>query len=95
MTKTVYVFDDDGYELEITGDYTPGQKGRNYLKNGDPGYPDEPAEFVIDEVKREGIKTNDYNMNPPDGLDVLSYLEDICIEKCAEEETSGDWEDEE
>ena len=95
MTKTVYVFDDDGYELEITGEYTPAQKGCNYLKNGDPGYPDEPATFEIDEVKREGIKTNEYNIDPPDGRDALSYLEDICIEKCAAEDMRGGWEDEE
>ena len=95
MKKTVYIFDDDDYELEITGDYTPDQKGCNYLKNGDPGYPDEPATFEIDEVKRDGVKTNVYNVDPPGGLDVISYLEGRCLEKCAEEDMRGDCEDEE
>jgi hypothetical protein len=30
--------------------YSPGRPGRMYLSNGDPGYPDEPAELAIEEV---------------------------------------------
>ncbi len=30
--------------------YTPGRPGCMYLRNGDPGYPDEPAELWIEEI---------------------------------------------
>jgi hypothetical protein len=33
------------YEVEV--DYTPAQVGRAYMANGDPGWPDEPAEAEI------------------------------------------------
>lgn len=51
----------------IDGDYFPARQGRMYMPNGDPGYPDEPAEFfvsgmtirgddVYDEVARMYVK---------------------------------------
>lgn len=34
---------------EVTAffDYSPGRPGRNYMPNGDPGYPDEPPELDV------------------------------------------------
>lgn len=41
-------------EAEYTAwfDYSPGRPGRNYMPNGDPGYPDDPPELVINELER-------------------------------------------
>jgi hypothetical protein len=39
-------------------DYTPGRPGCMYLRNGDPGYPEEPAELWIEEVCIGGIWIN-------------------------------------
>jgi len=46
----------DGEELcvEVQGLYYKGMKGRMYERNGDPGYPDEPAEVEIINVTRDG-----------------------------------------
>lgn len=41
--------------------YTAGRPGKMYLRNGDPGYPDEPAMVEIQNVYLHG-------------LDVLKYL---------------------
>ena len=38
-------------EVEITGRYSPGTPQVNYLRNGDPGWPEEPPEFEGDTVK--------------------------------------------
>lgn len=54
-------------DVEVTGIYTPGTPAVMYLRNGDPGYPEEPAEFegesiklVIDDklVKHYGFSSN-------------------------------------
>lgn len=46
-SMTLYIpFGDD--EAEIVGTFVPARKGCNYLRNGDPGYPPEPADFYID-----------------------------------------------
>lgn len=36
-------------------EFTPGRPGCMYLSNGDPGYPDEPAELWITEVCITGV----------------------------------------
>jgi hypothetical protein len=38
-------------DCTIHYDYTPGSPGRMYLSNGDPGYPDEPAELDLTVVQ--------------------------------------------
>jgi len=35
------------FEVEVHFTYSPGTPGRMYMPNGDPGYPDEPAEFEV------------------------------------------------
>ena len=37
-------------ELRVEGVYIPFRHGKMYMSNGDPGYPDEPAEFEITKV---------------------------------------------
>lgn len=39
-------------EAEVVCTYYPGQKGCWYQRNGDPGWPDEPPEVEIEEVRR-------------------------------------------
>ena len=41
--------------LQVNGDYSPYVPGRNYLANGDPGYPDEPSDFEPTEFYIEGL----------------------------------------
>lgn len=50
MKKTIsYEFD-----LEVEYDYIPATPGKWTLKNGDPGWPGEPAYNEIDRVKLNG-----------------------------------------
>lgn len=42
--KTQAPFCYDGMEVTITFDYRPGRPAVMYLRNGDPGYPEDPAE---------------------------------------------------
>lgn len=37
----------DGEVWNLEFEYSPGTPGRNYMPNGDPGYPAEPAEWTI------------------------------------------------
>ena len=48
MTSAVIQF--AGTDFLIEGVFQPFHPGCNYLANGDPGYPDEPAEFEIESV---------------------------------------------
>ena len=42
-------YEDLAFEVEF--DYSPFRPGRMYMPNGDPGYPDEPAEMEITSIK--------------------------------------------
>jgi len=42
---------DEGNEVEVEVDYYPGDPGRRYMPNGDPGYPPEPAEIDLVECR--------------------------------------------
>jgi len=46
MTTTI-----DDIEFEVEYNYAAGRPGVHTLSNGDPGYPDEPAEVEIQEIK--------------------------------------------
>lgn len=52
----------------ITGKYYPPRAGRMYLSNGDPGYPDEPAEFDIETFE-------------VGGEDILDALSNVFVQK--------------
>ena len=43
-------------DAEIDVDYSAGSPGVMYMPNGDPGYPDEPAECIINSFKVNGIE---------------------------------------
>lgn len=56
--KTTWTLDrETGAELEveITFEYRQGRKGIRTLRNGDPGYPDDPDELEVVAVKADGI----------------------------------------
>lgn len=47
-----HIPDGDGeQECRITFRHTPGRPARWYLRNGDPGYPADPAEVSLHEVE--------------------------------------------
>ena len=46
----------DGSDVQVDFEYHPAVPGRMYMRNGDPGYPDEPAEVEILSVIRDGDK---------------------------------------
>jgi hypothetical protein len=78
--------DDDGIDAVITYSYSPGRAERRYLRNGDPGYPAEPAEigFVSCEpAVHEGTKLDDW---------AVKYLEDNWDDalECAVEDIESD-----
>ena len=47
---------DEG-EAEYTAhfDYSPGRPGVHTLRNGDPGYPDDPPELELTDLERNGV----------------------------------------
>ena len=42
------------HDVTITFDFYPGRPARMYLRNGDPGYPEDPAECDIISVEVHG-----------------------------------------
>lgn len=56
-----------GRRLGVEYDYTPPQQGVHTLRNGDPGWPDEPEEFYI---TRASIRLPDAQW-----LDITDLLE--------------------
>lgn len=81
----------NGVEMEVTGEYYAGCRGRMYLRNGDPGYPDEPAEFSIESIEVGGVdissmfedlyyrRTNVLS-GKPEYYEVMMQIEDLCID---------------
>jgi hypothetical protein len=61
-----------GEDLEVEYDYSPREPAVMYLKNGDPGYPEEPAEAIIYEAILNGV-------------DILDDLSDTDIEDLEEQ----------
>jgi hypothetical protein len=45
----------DEQPYKVWFDYSPGRPGVHTLRNGDPGYPDEPPELVINEIERNNV----------------------------------------
>ena len=48
-----------GIEFEVFGDYIPPVPGRMYMRNGDPGYPSEPAYMEDLDIQLNGISLID------------------------------------
>lgn len=59
-------------EVVVEYYYSPGDPGRMYMPNGDPGYPPEPADV-------------DFHSVTIDGCDIQEYLNDSALEKLAEQ----------
>lgn len=70
----------DDVELQLTGNYMPRQPGKMYMSNGDPGYPDEPAEFDIIEAEITKGTVLDLILQLDTGV-VLDTLANRAIEK--------------
>jgi hypothetical protein len=43
------------HEVQADYSYSPGRPGKMYMPNGDPGYPEEPAEIEILNVYLYGL----------------------------------------
>lgn len=61
----------------IDFDYTPGHPGCWYLRNGDPGFPPEPAEVIVNSVKV---------FRGSDEIDAPEWLKQLILE-CVDDET--------
>lgn len=48
----------DDRTLEVEGSYTPSTPDVHYLRNGDPGYPGDPAELEITKVVDRATRTD-------------------------------------
>ncbi len=64
------------HEVQVDYTYSAGRPGKMYMPNGDPGYPDEPAEAEILNVWLYG-------------LDVLQYLTDNSYDSLLDTITSN------
>ena len=90
MRKTVDLLY-HGVNLTIGGDYYPGQKGSDYLRNGDPGNPPEPASYIIDDIRIgdldvlplfDGLKDTESSLDRPPYC--LDRIEELALEQIEE-----------
>ena len=51
---TVTIYADDNSPIVCKCNLYPGRSGRWYMPNGDPGYPDEPAECEVESAIHMG-----------------------------------------
>jgi len=84
-------FDPDGVFIEmpvtIEVNYTPGEKGCRYMPNGDPGYPDEPAEIEIVNIEfpKDQLKEFEFINGQVDMAEVEYLIYETVEEKYASE----------
>ena len=94
FTFSVRVFNED-LEGEIEGTYTPGSPAVMYQRNGDPGWPADPSEFEVSEVRISDFMGQKFA--PPIILDAKGQEEFVDrhqkqIKEWADE-TAADWYD--
>lgn len=80
--NVTFTYEDEQYEATVQASATYYfRKGRMYMRNGDPGYPDE-EDFDIDEVEVEAVFKDDVE---------VPYIEDMydAIEEALDD---VDWE---
>ena len=65
-----------GATFDVDFDYSTGRPGKMYMPNGDPGYPDEPAEVVINKISIDGEELTDLLSEG-----VIRRIEEVCYEK--------------
>ena len=58
-----------GHALRVEYEYSPGRPGRMYLRNGDPGYPDEPPGFAATKIE--------LRVGPHSFLDITDLIEEV------------------
>lgn len=70
-------------EYAVTGNYRKRVPARMYMPNGDPGYPEEPAEFEIEDVTvgDQSIMELLQCCWTKDGKHILDDMEVECLEK--------------
>lgn len=81
--SVVFNYNNEEYEADVLARGTYSfRKGRMYMRNGDPGYPDEES-FEIDDIEVEAVFDAEGNE--------VSYTEDMydCIEEALND---VDWE---
>ena len=70
-------------ETEYTArfDYRPGRPGRNYMPNGDPGYPADPAELYVISLERDGRTVGEEELAPDQLESIERQVGDWIIEQ--------------
>jgi hypothetical protein len=84
-----------GLMLTVTGSYYKGRPMVMYLRNGDPGYPEEPPEFEIDKIELNGEDITDFfdGLEHVRTIDRKKYWDDCYVEienLCLEEIEGGE-----
>lgn len=87
-----------GFLLTVEGDFYPAVRGRDYLRNGDPGFPDEEDAFSITKVSPCGspeditpffedlyFRSHSFKDGHPVFTMALDELEYACIDNIKEE----------
>lgn len=72
-------------------DYSPGRFGRNYMPNGDPGYPDELPELTVTVVQVGGCEfsADVFSADVQERLDIAAQRD---VERIAEAEQADRYE---
>lgn len=76
----------DNLELEIEGNYYPGEPMIWTLPNGDPGHPGSASEFEIHDIKITKGSLLDLIDYSNRNLDLWEHFTEICIQKIEEDE---------
>ena len=66
--STIIFYEDLAFEVDF--DYSPGDPGRMYMANGDPGYPPEPEEWDVTEVRL--VNSEEKKIEPIDVTSVMT-----------------------
>jgi hypothetical protein len=84
MSTCTVFYDDEEWTVDY--DYSPGRPGVHTLRNGDPGYPDEPAELYVNTVSC-GFWKLDFNELSEEKQ---AYIEQQIIDKICADNASAD-----
>lgn len=76
--QTTLFLNDVALDIEYTA--TPGRRGCQYLRNGDPGYPDEPGEVEIESICIDGNEVTEL---------LAQWVIDRCQAACEEDAPSA------
>jgi hypothetical protein len=84
FTTSLYDAQTGDVDAEVSFTYSAGRPGRNYMPNGDPGYPDEPAELDIVSVKVFGVEVGgDFLEQHGDRIEqaAIDYIEETVADQ--------------